>query len=166
MAVHSTGGSCSGWGACEPTLPLSIAAPIDFYGMDGALHANGRPFGLKGFNWFGSEGDLRVPAGLKERSATHLLQWASSNSFNALRLMFNWEDWDANEQIPQEHFSAQLNPGLVNATYRQMLLHIVRTSAERGILVLLACHRIQRSYGDDGPHAEWPGNWDGCVKLL
>ena len=71
------------------------------------------------------------------------------------------QDWKENPTIPSTHFSSALNPQLLGATYRQMLSIIVREAAERNILVLLACHRLRRSYKKPGSPAEWPASWDG-----
>ena len=137
--------------------------PPDIYGRDGKIYANGVELALKGFNWFGSEGEWRVPFGLTERSADDLLAFAASNGFNALRLMFSWEDWAADEPVPASHVDGFRNPELVGVSYRSMLAFLVHSAARHGILVMLTCHRIRRSYNTWGNdiHAEWPGDWNG-----
>ena len=42
-----------------------------------------------------------------------------------------------------------------------MLRTIVRKAAERQLLVLLACHRLRRSYKDEEHPSNWPASWDG-----
>ena len=44
-----------------------------FQSMDGKLYANGQPFHVKGINWFGSETEMTVPGGLRERRMGELL---------------------------------------------------------------------------------------------
>jgi hypothetical protein len=110
-----------------------------------------------------------VLEGLEVRSLDSLLSWVSSQKFNALRLLFNMQDWRDNPVVPPEHFSAELNPELVGARYRDMLVIVTRAAARHGILVMPACHRLKRSYrkilfdddDDDVDQLDWPGTWDG-----
>ena len=100
-----------------------------------------------------------------------LLYWIASHKFNALRLLFNMQDWLDNPLVPTEHFSATLNPEFVGAHYRDMLLIVARAASRHGILVMPACHRLKRAYQKtlvdknrlDGidDTAEWPGTWNG-----
>lgn len=137
--------------------------PLDIYARDGALFADGVALNIRGYNWFGSEGVHRVPFGLMERRSSDLFSFAAAQGFNALRLMFSWEDWVADELIPRDHFSPLRNARLVGATYREMLHVLVEEAAAHGTLVILACHRIRRQYATErnNIHAEWPGSWDG-----
>ena len=45
--------------------------------------------------------------------------------------------------------------------YREMLLVVVRAAARQGLLVLVALHRLRRTYATPTAAAEWPGAWDG-----
>lgn len=98
--------------------------------------------------------------GLDKRPLGVLLDFLVENQFNALRLLFNMQDFRDNPEVPEEHFSAILNPALQGLRYRGMLQHVVHEAGKRGILILLACHRLKRFYSD-GIHAEWPSGWDG-----
>ena len=98
--------------------------------------------------------------GLHVRPLDKILEFLVEHQFNAMRLLFNMQDWRDDSEVPQDHFSPMLNPELVGLRYRAMLQHITRAAAKRGILVLLACHRLRRFYSD-GIHAEWPSGWDG-----
>jgi len=143
-------------------IPYPPRAP-DLYGYNGRLWGNGRPLDIRGINWWGTEGVWRLPFGLLERPIDEYLDFMVHHQFNAWRLMFSWDSWVADEPVPPAHFSASRNPSLLGKSYRQMLLHLVRAASHRGILVLLACHRIRIAYNTDvnGVHAEWPGDWDG-----
>ena len=135
--------------------------PLDFYGAkDGMLHANGDVFHVKGINWYGTEGKQMMLEGLHVKPIDRIFDFLVEHEFNAMRLLFNMQDWRDDPPVPQDHFSAELNPEFVGLSYRQMLLTVTRLAARRGILVLLACHRIRRFYSD-GIHAEWPTGWDG-----
>ena len=109
---------------------------------------------------YGTEGKQLMLEGLNVRPLGKLLDFLVEHQFNAMRLLFNMQDWRDDTAIPQEHFSPLLNPELVGLRYRAMLLHITRAAAQKGIMVMLACHRLRRFYSD-GIHAEWPSGWDG-----
>ena len=98
--------------------------------------------------------------GLNQRPIEKILDFLVEHKFNAMRLLFNMQDWRDDSPIPQDHFSAFLNPDFVGLNYRGMLREVVRKAADKGTLVMLACHRIRRFYSD-GIHAEWPSGWDG-----
>ena len=98
--------------------------------------------------------------GLNERPLDKLLDFLVENQFNAMRLLFNMQDWRDDTKIPSDHFSAILNPEMVGLRYRAMLLQVTRAAKQKGIMVMLACHRLRRFYSD-GIHAEWPSGWDG-----
>ena len=98
--------------------------------------------------------------GLSVRPLDRILDFLVEHKFNAMRLLFNMQDWRDDSEIPQDHFSPLLNPELIGLRYREMLQYIARAAAQKGIMVLLACHRLRRFYSD-GIHAEWPSGWDG-----
>ena len=98
--------------------------------------------------------------GLDRRPLGALLDFVLENQFNAMRLLFNMQDWRDNPKIPADHYSAILNPELEGLRYRGVLQYIIHEAGKRGILILLACHRLKRFYSD-GIHAEWPSGWDG-----
>jgi len=135
--------------------------PFDMGGRgDGKLYADGKEFHIKGINWYGTEGKQMMLEGLNMRPLGKLLDFLTEHKFNALRLLFNMQDWRDDAAIPQDHFSAYLNPEFVGLRYRAMLLQVTRAAAQKGIMVMLACHRLRRFYSD-GLHAEWPSGWDG-----
>ncbi|KAL1523818.1 hypothetical protein AB1Y20_018740 [Prymnesium parvum] len=149
-----------------PIVPVDeLYAPngvLDFYGAgDGRLHANGKVFYLRGINWYGAEGKGMMPEGMDVRRMSDLLDLIADQGFNSIRLTFNMEDWIADPLIPQDGFDHDLNPELVDVTYREMLRLVVRKAGRRQLLVLLACHRLRRSYADSEHPGDWPGSWNG-----
>ena len=119
-----------------------VDKPLDFYGArDGKLHANGQVFHIKGINWYGTEGKQMMLEGLHVKPIDRLFDFLVEHEFNAMRLLFNMQDWRDDSPWPALQFSAALNPELVGLSYRHMLLQVTRIAAKRGILVLLACHR-------------------------
>ena len=125
-------------------------AVVDFEltGSDGQLYASSRPgspFKLKGANWFGSEAYNGPPGGLEKHSVGWLLDYLASHNFNAIRLLFAHEYVEKNDIV---HAPAE-EPLLFQVRYIDMFIILVREAAKRGILVMIACHRIK--------HDAWPG---------
>ena len=142
--------------------------PLDFFNKDmsGVIYAGNTvkdavPFHSLGINWYGSEGRNRLPEGLEYRPISWIMDYIAQNRFNSLRLLLNMEDWEADPPIDPTIFNAMLNPEFEGATYREALRIIVRAAAERRILILLANHRLRRSYQDPTHPRAWPGGWDG-----
>jgi endoglucanase len=122
------------------------------------LYADGKRFHLLGINWYGSESTIQMPEGLGYRPIGEYIDFLANHRFNALRLLFNAEDWRANPVVAfgsDWRLNEALNPEFAGATYREMLQLVVRAAAKRRIVVLLALHRLRRDYGG------WPGSWDG-----
>jgi hypothetical protein len=63
---------------CDPTL--------EWTSVNGQLMANGRPFHLKGTNWFGYETAQRMPFGLDEHDMDFYFRFLADHKFNALRV--------------------------------------------------------------------------------
>mmetsp|Transcript_13180 Transcript_13180/g.31358 ORF Transcript_13180/g.31358 Transcript_13180/m.31358 type:complete len:515 (-) Transcript_13180:204-1748(-) len=104
-----------------------------------------------------------MPEGLAMESASNIVDFIADHGFNAIRILFNMEDWKDNIKVRQESWivDGERNPELVDANYRDMLRTIIRHASRRQLLVLLACHRLRRSYKDDKHPANWPGTWNG-----
>ena len=62
-------------------------ATIDFYGENGVLFAQGRPFSFKGLSWYGAEGPQGVLAGLTSTSMDSVFGFMSDEGFNAVRVL-------------------------------------------------------------------------------
>jgi len=121
--------------------------PIDFSAHEGALWANGKKFYVKGINWYGSEGRTGAPTGLHKHSIDWYIDLLAENGFNALRLLFNHES--ALHDGPIETVDVRFSPQLFGMTYLEMFAEIADRAAQKGLLVMIACHRLN-------PTA-WPG---------
>ena len=121
-----------------------------FQSMDGKLYANGQPFSVKGINWFGSETEMTVPGGLRERRMGELLDFVRDSGFNALRILVNHHFVLVNRQLNAGGFDEGLNPELVNLRYLEMLEHLIREAGKRKLLVMVVVHRTTAT--------AWPGD--------
>ena len=121
-----------------------------FQSMDGKLYANGAPFSVKGINWFGSETEMTVPGGLRERRMGELLDFVRDSGFNALRILVNHHFVLVNRQLNAGGFDEGLNPELVNLRYLEMLEHLIREAGKRKLLVMVVVHRTTAT--------AWPGD--------
>ena len=118
--------------------------------MDGKLYANGQPFHVKGINWFGSETEMTVPGGLRERRMGELLDFVRDSGFNALRILVNHHFVLVNRQLNAGGFDEGLNTELVNLRYLEMLEHLIREAGKRKLLVMVVVHRTTAT--------AWPGD--------
>merc|ERR1740139_1569036 len=136
---------------------------ITFEGRsDGKLYANGQPFALKGINWFGSEGRIGKsehvgpPGGLDVHSTEWYCSFIKQQGFNAVRLLFNHRDVLESSQLSwDERAQASELDGL---SYLEMFVQIARQAARQGLIVLMACHRLNSQ--------AWPGGglwYDGDI---
>ena len=118
---------------------------------DGLLYANSgeAPFMFKGINWFGSEAFNGPPGGLDKHTVGWYLDFLAAHDFNAIRLLFNHESILKNDIVEMTSEERAMEPSLIQVRYVDMFALIAREAAQRGILIMLACHRIK---GD-----AWPG---------
>lgn len=123
------------------------AAPgiFELDGREGQLIAGATPFALKGANWFGSETFSGPPNGLDKHSIGWYLDFLQRHRFNAIRVLFAHEFIERDEIVK----SPKEEPLLFQVRYVEMFAIIAREAAKRGILVMVACHRIR--------HDAWPG---------
>ncbi|KAL1510621.1 hypothetical protein AB1Y20_006922 [Prymnesium parvum] len=124
------------------------AVPPDalvFEGRDGLLYANGKQFHVKGVNWFGSEAFNGPPGGLDQHSVDWYLDFLQRHEFNAIRVLFNHDNVLKDDIVEAPH-GAQL---FFQTRYIAMFAKLAAEAAKRGILIMIACHRIR---GD-----AWPG---------
>ena len=131
--------------AATDDSPHVAADALDFIGRDGKLYANTIQFNIKGCNWFGSEAYNGPPNGLDEHSIEWYLDFLKKHDFNAIRLLFNHEHVLKDDIVE----TPQRERLLFQTRYVRMFAVIAREAAKRGILVLIACHRIT--------HTAWPG---------
>ena len=84
------------------------------------------------------------------------MKFLKENGFNAIRFLFNHEMMlqDTPLDPPNEEKYGRgapwEAPELAHLSYRAMFLRLAKAAAEHGILVLLACHRLNA--------AAWPGD--------
>ena len=78
-------------GASTSSPLSSTTALLEFDGHDGLLYANGKPFSIKGVNWFGSEAYNGPPGGLNVHDVDWYMDFLQSHGFNAIRLLFTHE---------------------------------------------------------------------------
>ena len=118
--------------------------------FDGKLYANGEPFHIKGVNWYGTESGLWPPGGMEFHDVEWYVKFLAKNQFNAIRLLFN------HKAVID---GAYADPGWPNAypvtragknSYLQMFLSIAKIAARHGVLVMMACHRLDKD--------AWPGH--------
>lgn len=83
-----------------PPPRAELRAPR-FEGRDGRLYANGRPFDLKGVNWFGMEGILyHAPYGLHVHSASWYMRLLEAHKFNAVRFFISLQGVLQDQIVP------------------------------------------------------------------
>ena len=79
--------------------------PLDFYGDDGKLHANGEEFHIKGINWYGTEGKLMMLEGLDVKPIGKIFDFLVVHDFNAMPAV-QYARLARRPPIPQGHFCA------------------------------------------------------------
>ena len=143
-----------------PALPpwdADISADtLTIYAHSGKLFANGKQLHIKGVNWFGSEGRSGPPLGLDKHHIDWYMKFLQDNKFNAIRFLFNHQTIldDATLEPPNTaKYGAGAPweaPELERFKYLDMFLKLAQVAAERGILIMMACHRLNP--------AAWPGD--------
>lgn len=138
------------WHSKPVEPPSPPAGIIDFEGHDGVVYATGPsgkavPFSFKGANWFGSEAYNGPPNGLAENSIGFYLDFLRKHDFNAIRLLFNHEHVLKDDIVD----APRREKLLFQVRYVQMFSILAKEAAKRGILVMIACHRITPD--------SWPG---------
>jgi endoglucanase len=121
------------------------AGVIELEGRGGILYANGEPFSIKGINWFGSEAFNGPPGGLHKHSISFYLDFLEQHDFNAIRLLFNHEHVMKDDIVEAPSGAKEL----FQTRYVEMFGVLAREAAKRGMLVMIACHRINKD--------AWPG---------
>lgn len=153
--VAASATSLSGLAQAQPMpAATSSAAPImtapGFQtGFDGRLMANGKPFLIKGVNWWGTEGPTRVFGGLKQRSMDGLLDFIVEQGFNAIRILVSHHAVMINGKIPASEYDEGRTPELVNMRYLDQIELMLRKAADRRLLVMVNAHRTVAD--------AWPG---------
>ena len=129
---------------------------LNIFAHEGKLYANGERLHIKGVNWFGSEGRSGPPLGLDKHPISWYMSLLKTHKFNAIRFLFNHKTVLNDEMLepPNEakygKGAAWEAPELARFKYVDMFLRLAEAAADAGILVMIACHRLN-------PEA-WPGD--------
>jgi len=123
---------------------------FSFTSEHGELNVNGVAFVLKGASWFGFETSNNVFHGLWARDYHDLLQFLSSNGFNAIRVPF-YLDLVLHDAQPNSINFYKMNTDLQNLTSLQVLDKVIEAAADLGILIMLDLHSFQAgTFMEDG----------------
>ena len=113
--------------------------------------ANGKPFLIKGVNWWGTEGPTRVFGGLKQRSMDGLLDFIVEQGFNAIRILVSHHAVMINGKIPASEYDEGRTPELVNMRYLDQIELMLRKAADCRLLVMVNAHRTVADAAWRGP---------------
>ncbi|KAL1525711.1 hypothetical protein AB1Y20_020556 [Prymnesium parvum] len=130
----------------EPDAGLPLEFGTKF---DGKLYANGEPFHIKGINWFGSESGPFPPGGMEFHDVSWYCAFLAQHKFNAIRILFNHKAVLDDVLVDAGWPNAYPVTRQGKNTYLQMFLAIAKIAAQHGLLVMMACHRLDAS--------SWPG---------
>eukprot|EP00899_Mesostigma_viride_P027047 jgi/Mesvir1/7527/Mv19276-RA.1 len=158
IALLSSGGwvvaSCSNLQVSAAIFLVSVAflvaAPswaqqtnfLDIRAEAGQLQVGNITLHVKGTNWFGFEESDAVLHGLWSVSMDSILDFVSSNGFNALRIPLAGDNLLSNPRY-RGSVNLGLNPELRNTTMLDVLDLLVKKAADRNILILLDMHRLE-----------------------
>ena len=105
---------------------------------------------------FGSEGRSGPPLGLDKHNIAWYMKFLKDNNFNAIRFLFNHETvlHDMTLEPPNEakygRGAPWEAPELERYKYLDMFVKLAEVAAEHGVLVMMACHRLNKD--------AWPGD--------
>lgn len=119
---------------------------IDFSVSKGKIQANGKPFHVKGVNWFGYEEVGEVLHGLwGEMTMDFALDFIQEHNFNAIRIPYAVETLLNNPIIPADRVSSQ--PELGGLRMIETMKVLVEKAAERNLLIMFDAHRLRPADG-------------------
>jgi Ca2+-binding RTX toxin-like protein len=129
------------------------------HGAEGWLHTDGsqivdsagQEFKISAVNWFGMEGTNYAPGGLDVRSYTSMMDQMVELGFNAIRLPFSNQLFDAGSTPRGINFG--LNPDLQGLTGLQIMDKIVDYAGKIGLRLILDNHRS--AAGDGTQNGLW-----------
>jgi endoglucanase len=118
---------------------------------ENSIQYNNENVMIRGINWYGLETYNMVMEGLWYYPIDYYLDILSNHSFNAIRVPFS-EDvmFFHNNTIPQQNLVAG-DPEIYNKTSLEILETLFDKAKERGIGILLDCHRTSMA----NPSALW-----------
>ena len=121
-------------------MASGVPAILSLESVGGTLHANGRPFRLKGVLWWGAESSRALPGGLESRSVDELLGLVARYGFNAIKLPFLHQHVLFDEPIPSSSFDHTRNPYLLDENHRPVkYIDMLRVIARRAARSHAAC---------------------------
>ena len=155
-------------------MSSNVVAPGFQTGSNGRLMANGKPFLIKGINWWGTEGPTRTFGGLKQRSMNGILDFIQEHEFNAIRILVSHRSVMINGKLPASEYDEGRTPELVNLRYLDQIELMLQKAAERRLLVLVNAHRTVPDawpgkglwYDEAVREAEVIATWISLAKLL
>eukprot|EP00966_Prymnesium_polylepis_P159183 3678951-Prymnesium_polylepis.1 len=116
--------------------------PIAFRVSGASILADGQPFYIKGVNWFGMEDTHGSLGGLGYRPLNDILDFLTTNSFNAVRLPVSVVNVLNGDTFMPLYVHETFNQDLASLSYLEMLDEIVDRCANRGVLIMLDMHRL------------------------
>jgi endoglucanase len=124
----------------QPPLKRLLTQGAKIVDTDGTEHW------LRGCNWHGAEGSNHMPHVLWGRSYTGLIDEIAGMGFNLLRLPLSA---DIDDTTMPQSLSAYFNPTLDGLTTLQVLDALIAYCGQKGIYVMLDCHRLTSGAGTD-----------------
>jgi endoglucanase len=170
--------------------PLTAAQPF-VPGNDGCasnqpfpilpLHTNGRfivdqfnhRVKLNSVNWYGSEGNDYVVAGLQLEPLEAIVHRIRCMGFNSVRLPWSNEMVESNPVVG--NYALTANPELMGLHAMQIFDTVVRALTSEGIMVILDNHNSNAEwccsndgntlwYNADYPESSWISDWQGMAQ--
>ncbi len=139
----------------EPPVTAPVAGPTSllptgFLSTAGnqIVDGGGKPVKIAAVNWFGMETSNFAPHGLWTASYKTMMDQMVQQGFNAIRLPFSDQLFDANSKPNGIDFSK--NPDLQGLTGLQIMDKIVAYAGQKGLKIILDHHRSSAGNGPNG----------------
>jgi endoglucanase len=148
--------------------PAPTPTPTSGHGLIRAsggtlVDAAGHEVRLTGVNWFGLETNVFAPHGLWARNWQAMLDQIASTGFNAIRLPFSNELFQASSVPTSIDYTK--NPDLKGLNGLQIMDKIIEGARQRRLVVMLDRHRPSADaqselwYTDRVPESRWIDDW-------
>lgn len=173
--------NCDGFGSTDadspskielptPLLPNNIPVTADFVVRNGTVLLNGKPFDIKGINWFGFETESNMVFGLDKTGQDTVLAYLVEHGFNSIRLPLTAESilspsdyaYDPDLVSVDPHLNAHLD----TTNYLTAVSTFVEKAASWGVFVLLDMHRLRHDkatyelpYDEETPFSDVKNAW-------
>ena len=128
--------------------PASVIPTLDIKATNGKFMLDNQEIFIKGISWSGTETSKLVVDGLWGDSLSNLLDILEAEKFNLIRIPFSM-DMVYNNGLSTQYplVGDWANPWITGLNCGEALDYIISAMADRGILVMLDCHR-ERGIGD------------------